>query len=66
LTREQIFFRVGRKLLKRGTLMKKFLFGTLTLLAITGTVWANGSPISEETETCLECHAMLHPGIVQE
>jgi hypothetical protein len=46
--------------------MKKFLFGTLTFFAITGTVWANGSPISEETEACLECHASLHPGIVQE
>ena len=46
--------------------MKKFLFGTLTFFAITATVWANGLPISEETEMCLECHATLHPGIVQE
>jgi hypothetical protein len=45
--------------------MKKFLFGTLTLFAVAGAVWANGAPISEETETCLECHATLHPSIVQ-
>ena len=45
--------------------MKKLLFGTVMLLAITGMASANGVPISEETETCLECHASLHPGIVQ-
>ena len=45
--------------------MKKLFFGTLMLMATTGMASANGVPISEETETCLECHASLHPGIVQ-
>jgi hydroxylamine dehydrogenase len=46
--------------------MKKLLFGTLMLLGITSIASANGVPVSEETETCLECHSTLHPGIVQE
>jgi len=46
--------------------MKKLLFGPLMLLGITSIASANGVPVSEETETCLECHSTLHPGIVQE
>ena len=46
--------------------MKKIWLGTLVLFAITVTEQANSGAISEETETCLECHSTLHPGIVQD
>ena len=46
--------------------MKKSMFGILMVFMLTGVASANGVPISEETETCLECHSSLHPGIVQE
>ena len=51
---------------KRGAIMKKIWLGTLALFAITGTDPAISGSVSEDTETCLECHATLHPGIVQD
>jgi hydroxylamine dehydrogenase len=46
--------------------MKDYVFAGLTLLVFASSAVANGVSVSEETETCLECHATLHPGIVQE
>jgi hypothetical protein len=45
--------------------MKRLLLGMLMLIVLTGAASVDGAPVSEETETCLECHASLHPGIVQ-
>ena len=36
-----------------------------SLLTLTAAITEAGAPISEDTETCLECHANLHPGIVE-
>jgi len=46
--------------------MKNIWIGMLILLAIPGTATANSGSVSEDTESCLECHATLHPGIVQD
>jgi len=46
--------------------MKRLLLAMLMFFVMTGAASADGAPMSEETETCLECHATLHPGIVQE
>jgi len=46
--------------------MKNIWLGMLVLLALAGTATAKSGSISEDTETCLECHATLHPGIVQD
>jgi hydroxylamine dehydrogenase len=55
-----------RKSLKKRAVMKNFALAGLTLLVFASSAVANGVTVSEETETCLECHATLHPGIVQE
>jgi len=46
--------------------MKKFLLGVIMPFFLAGSASAEGAPMSEETAACLECHASLHPGIVQE
>lgn len=45
--------------------MKRLLLAMLMIFVMTGAASVDGAPMSEETETCLECHASLHPGIVQ-
>ncbi len=45
--------------------MKNLALAGLILLVSASSAMADGAPMSEETETCLECHASLHPGIVQ-
>ena len=55
-----------RKSFKKRAVMKNFALAGLTLLVFASSAVANGVTVSEETETCLECHATLHPGIVQE
>ena len=34
-------------------------------LAGVGSAAAEQAPISDDTQACLECHATLHPGIVE-
>jgi cytochrome c553 len=46
--------------------MKNLALAGLIILVFASSAVANGVSVSEETETCLECHASLHPGIVQE
>ncbi len=46
--------------------MKKFFLGIIVPFFLAGMASADTVPMSQETETCLECHATLHPGIVQE
>ena len=46
--------------------MKNLTLAGLIILVFASSAVANGVSVSEETETCLECHASLHPGIVQE
>jgi hydroxylamine dehydrogenase len=45
--------------------MKRITFGFVLVLVSIGSAVGSGTPISEDTETCLECHATLHPGIVE-
>ena len=44
--------------------MKTVVIGTMMLLILTGGVSRGGTQVSEDTQTCIECHASLHPGIV--
>lgn len=46
--------------------MKKLPLAMLIFFVMTGAASVDGAAMSEETEACLECHASLHPGIVQE
>ena len=43
--------------------LKSFWVWSLALFLLAGKAWANSS-ISEDTQTCLECHEALTPGIV--
>ena len=36
------------------------------ILFFTNRTYGDNTPISEDTGTCLECHAFLHPGIVED
>ncbi len=47
--------------------MKRLLWGIVffgSLWLVPGTFAAAQIPVSEATETCLDCHATIHPGIV--
>jgi len=46
--------------------MKTFLLGIIMPFFFAGLASAEGALTSEQTAACLECHASLHPGIVQE
>ena len=46
--------------------MKRFFIVITGMLGfMSSTLWAK-APISEDTETCLDCHKTLHPGIVED
>jgi hypothetical protein len=45
--------------------MLKYIVWLGIVFTAAGYASAAGAPISEDTETCLECHASLHPGIVE-
>lgn len=45
--------------------MKRITFGFVLILVSIGSALGAGTPISEDTETCLECHATLHPSIAE-
>jgi hypothetical protein len=44
--------------------MKKILFALLILFVSTSVAFGKQAPLSEDTESCIECHSTLHPGIV--
>ncbi|MBW1784152.1 MAG: hydroxylamine oxidase [Deltaproteobacteria bacterium] len=44
---------------------RTFTIAAVILLLATG-AWAKELPVSEDTEACLECHAMVYPGIVED
>lgn len=44
--------------------MKIFWLGLLMPFILCGGAMGSGPPVSEDTQTCLECHTMVHPGIV--
>ena len=46
--------------------MKKLWFGFIVLFSFSGMALGADAPVSEETESCIECHTSLHPGIVQD
>lgn len=46
--------------------MKKLLLVFILIFCFSGGTLCVDSPISEDSETCIECHASLHPGIVQD
>ena len=46
--------------------MKRFIFGILIFLMCAGGATGQSIPVSQDTESCIECHASLHPGIVAE
>ena len=46
--------------------MKKLSLGFILLFSFSGGALGADSPVSEDSETCIECHASLHPGIVQD
>jgi hydroxylamine dehydrogenase len=45
--------------------MKKFLLGVLMLFPLVVAAQAAEAPVSDDTDTCLGCHASTHPGIVE-
>ena len=46
--------------------MKKLLLGFILILSFSSGTLGADSPVSEDSEICIECHASLHPGIVQD
>ena len=46
--------------------MKQATMIFLLFLLLTTTVWAKEPPISEDTQACLECHAMIFPAMLQD
>ena len=46
--------------------MKDLALAGLILFLLASSAVANPGSVSEDTEACLECHASLHPGIVQQ
>ena len=46
--------------------MKKLLLGFILVFSFSDGTLGADSPVSEDSETCLECHSSLHPGIVQD
>jgi hydroxylamine dehydrogenase len=46
--------------------MKKLLLGFTLIFGFSGGALGADSLVSEDSETCMECHASLHPGIVQD
>lgn len=49
---------------KQDRMIKNLLFSVLILFLFPNISTADEAPISEDSETCLECHATIHPGIV--
>jgi len=47
-------------------LIKFFAFIGLAGILFPGTLSGGSTPISEDSEMCIECHASLHPGIVED
>ena len=45
--------------------MKAVLFCLLILLASLQTAFAAEAPISDDSQTCLDCHSLFSPGIVE-
>jgi hypothetical protein len=45
--------------------MKNYFLGLVIILALTLSPISAEPPISEDTESCLECHTTIHPGIVE-
>jgi hydroxylamine dehydrogenase len=48
----------------KGYAMKKTLISMLVVFIWAPTALGDNAPLSEKTETCLECHGTLQPGIV--
>jgi hydroxylamine dehydrogenase len=46
--------------------MKRFVLGIVIFLMCAGGATGQSIPVSQDTESCIECHASLHPGIVAE
>jgi hypothetical protein len=46
--------------------MEKLWLGFILVLSFSGVALGADAPVSEDTETCIECHASLDPGIVQD
>jgi hydroxylamine dehydrogenase len=46
--------------------MKKFLLGFILIFGFAAKALGADSLVSEDSETCIECHASLHPGIVED
>jgi hydroxylamine dehydrogenase len=46
--------------------MKKLCLGFIAVFSFSSVVLGADVPVSEDTQTCLECHSSLHPGIVQD
>jgi len=45
--------------------MREIIFAAVMVFGLTGAVLGAHAPVSEDTESCLDCHASLHPGIVE-
>ncbi|MFC1820810.1 hypothetical protein ACFLZG_06990, partial [Thermodesulfobacteriota bacterium] len=46
--------------------IKSYVFTALIVILSAGFSLGANAPISEDTETCIDCHASLHPGIIEE
>ncbi len=55
----------GTREIKKGDTMRSWVFALVIIFLFSPAAFGASAPISEDTEACLECHALLHPGIVE-